>query len=365
MERASRVLLLIALQQSWGVMRINRRPVEIPVLAAALNEASARYEIAGLQQLRADLRSKTRLASRRIFDRRTIHPTYAFHLGGRTELQFNIGTEERGGQPAIRHGVAFSLELSQSLPSIDPLLPKIARFNDFVRSQPEDFPGLRMWHHDGVGRHPDHGVGPIDDDVAQAGSFIMLGRWVRESEVSVDEILLDFDRLLPLFAYVESGGTRPGHRPVPGFHPGCPAFVTKASVVRPERVTDVALRHKLLQPLLHKCLSSEAGASNVQTEHHLDLGVRVDAAVRLRRGFAFYELKVAPTFQACMRAAIGQLLEYAHWPSAVRASELIIVGEFPADKDARAYLRLLRNKFSLPVWYRHLSVSPLCLGPKV
>ncbi|MDB4912515.1 MAG: hypothetical protein JWM95_159, partial [Gemmatimonadetes bacterium] len=57
--------------------------------------------------------------------------------------------------------------------------------------------------------------------------------------------------------------------------------------------------------------------------------------------------------------------EYAHWPRASRASELIIVGEWPADKDARAYLRLLRKQFSLPIWYRHLTLSPPRLGPKV
>ncbi|MGH2403364.1 MAG: hypothetical protein ACRDGN_02765, partial [bacterium] len=67
---------------------------------------------------------------------RAIHPNYAFHVGGRTELQFNIGEEERDGQAVVRHGVAFSLELSQSLPSIEPLLPKIARFNDYVRERP-------------------------------------------------------------------------------------------------------------------------------------------------------------------------------------------------------------------------------------
>lgn len=339
--------------------------MEIPALADALNRAAAKFEIGRLQELRTNLRALSRVASPTIFDRRTTHSGYAFHLGGRKELQFNIGVEDRDGQRVIRHGVAFSLELSQSLPSIEPLLPKIARFNDYVRSRPEDFPGLRMWHHDKQGRHADHGVAPIDDDVARPGSFIMLGRWVPDGAVNVDDILLDFDRLLPLFAYVESEGTRAPSTATPPFRAGCPEFVAAARVFTPERAVDVALRHKVLQRALYTLLSTENGPSNVAIEHQLELGVRVDAAVRVGKTFAFYELKVAPTVQSCVRPAIGQLLEYAHWPDAARAMELIVVGECAPDDDARSYLQLLRDRFSLPVWYRQLSTSPLALGPKL
>lgn len=82
-------------------------------------------------------------------------------------------------------------------------------------------------------------------------------------------------------------------------------------------------------------------------------------------GMAFYELKVAPSIQACVRLALGQLLEYAHWPSDARAVELIVVGEGTPDEDARAYLRLLRDRFTLPVWYRQIAGAPPLLGPKV
>jgi hypothetical protein len=79
----------------------------------------------------------------------------------------------------------------------------------------------------------------------------------------------------------------------------------------------------------------------------------------------FYELKVAPSVQACVRLAIGQLLEYAHWPSATRADELVVVGEGSPDDDTRAYLHLLRDRFKLPVWYRQLAITPPTLGPRI
>lgn len=339
--------------------------MKIPDLAEALNRGAPRFQIGRLQQLRVRLRALERSAAASIFDARTIKPDYAFHVGGRTELQFNIGEEKRAGMTVIRHGVAFSLELSQTLPSIEPLLPKIARFNDYVRSWPEDFPGFRMWHSDASGGHPEYGVGPIEDALVQPGTFIMLGRWVSEPEVDIDAILADFDRLLPLYTYVESD--RPLERdgsPSP-FRAGCPSFTESTTASVPARTIDVALRHKMLQRLLYECLCTEAGSENVAIEHELEeLGVRIDAAVRTAASLSFYELKIAPSVQACLRAGLGQLLEYAYWPSATRATELVVVGESEADDDAVGFLRLLRDRFSLPIWYRRIESTARTLGPR-
>lgn len=340
-----------------------RDPLSIRELAEAINRASGDFEIGGLQKLRMRLRSHERLAAPAIFDARTVHPSYAFHVGGRTELQFNIGTEDRDGQPVVRHGVAFSLELSQSLPSIEPLLPKIARFNDYVRGRPEEFPGFRMWLDSG-GLQPEHSVAPIDEEDIRPGNFIMLGRWVPEADVNARDILSDFDRLLPLYTYVESDRplARPGN-PTP-FRAGCPAFVLATIAAVPARTIDVTLRHKALQRALYDHLCAEEGPDRVAIEHELDLGVRVDAAINTSHGLSFYELKVAPNLQACVRAAVGQLLEYAYWPSATRATELVVVGEPEADSDAIEYLRLLRQRFGLPLWYRQISLAAGTLGPK-
>jgi hypothetical protein len=340
--------------------------VDIADLAQALNAAAPRFEIGRLQELRARLRSLSRPGRPTIFDRRTIHPGYAFHVGGRKELQFNIGHESLPAGRILRHGVAFSLELSQSLPTIEPLLPKIARFNQYLRSRPEDFPGFRMWAFDKrLGRRPEHGVAPIDSDLAKPGTFIMLGRHVPEADVDVDAILMDFDRLLPLYAYVEGDGTQHVDPAPVVFRPGCPEFVSVAKAVRPEQRVDVALRHKALQKALYSCLITETDPSDVSIEHQLDIGLRVDAAVREGKRLTFYELKVAPSVQACIRPAIGQLLEYAHWPSAKRAEELIVVGECVPDADDRAYLHLLRRSFSIPIWYRQITLAPSMLGPRV
>jgi hypothetical protein len=337
--------------------------LSIPALAEALNQASGAFEIGGLQRLRMRLHALAHPAAPTLFAASTVHATYAFHVGGRTELQFNIGAEERDGQPVVRHGVAFSLELSRSLPSIEPLLPKIARFNDYVRGRPEDFPGFRMWL-DSRGLQPEHAVAPIDEEVIKPGNFIMLGRWVPEADVNVRDILSDFDRLLPLYTYVESDRPLTGAGNLQPFRAGCPEFVLSTTALLPARTIDVALRHKALQRVLYDRLCAEEAPERVAIEHELDFGVRVDAAINAPHGLSFYEVKVAPSLQACVRSAVGQLLEYAYWPSATRATELVVVGEPEPDASATEYLRLLRERFGLPLWYRQISLAAGTLGPR-
>jgi hypothetical protein len=65
----------------------------------------------------------------------------------------------------------------------------------------------------------------------------------------------------------------------------------------------------------------------------------------------FYELKTEPTARMCIRQAIGQLLDYSHYPLSKAANRLVVVGEGPATDDDRAYLDLLRKKFGLPIQY--------------
>lgn len=333
-------------------------------LASALNAAAHDFEVGNLQETRKRLHSLAHVPSHDLFTNKSVKDEYAFHIGGRTELQFNIGIEPGVGGDVIRHGVAFSLETSQALPDIEPLIPKIERFNDYVRTHPEDFPGFRMWHWEGKVRSSDLPVGPISDELVRGGIFVMLGRHVPMDAVEVGAILADFDRLLPLYVYVESSDGRTVPAQAREFKPGCPRFATTATVALPARTVDVALRHKQIEPVLYEILSAEAGERNVRIEHILDSGGQVDAAVQVDDGLTFYELKIAPTAQSCLRQATGQLLEYGFWASAPRARELIVVGEPALEADGQAYLRFLRERYGLPLWYRRIDFEGRVLGPK-
>ena len=80
----------------------------------------------------------------------------------------------------------------------------------------------------------------------------------------------------------------------------------------------------------------------------------VDAVVRRLDEYWFYEIKTDSSPRACIREAIGQLLEYAFWPGGREACRLIVVGESPLDEDSKKYLRQLRDRFALPIYYEHI-----------
>ncbi|MSR58091.1 MAG: hypothetical protein EXS05_10495 [Planctomycetaceae bacterium] len=173
-------------------------------------------------------------------------------------------------------------------------------------------------------------------------------------------ILDDFDRLLPLYRYVESGGEE---QPVSmatdamfAFHPGC--TVKAQATVANHAITqlDVILRHNVLQKALYDQLVSEFGEKNVGTELASGAGTSVDVVVHRPDGYWFYEIKTAHSPRACIREAIGQLLEYAFWPRAQEACRLFVPGESVLDKDGKEYLQRLRKRFSLPIDYLQVVV---------
>jgi hypothetical protein len=71
----------------------------------------------------------------------------------------------------------------------------------------------------------------------------------------------------------------------------------------------------------------------------------------------FYEIKTASSAQGCIREGLAQILEYSYWPGSQEASELVIVGEAPLEKDAKRYIKKLRDVFGLPLAYQHFDTA--------
>ncbi len=91
--------------------------LNIPGIAKKLNELAPRHPIGKLQDIRKQLKKLHRRPGDKIFSVQTTFDRWAFHHGARTELQFNIGYADRKNNDDLRHGVAFSFELSQTLKS--------------------------------------------------------------------------------------------------------------------------------------------------------------------------------------------------------------------------------------------------------
>lgn len=147
----------------------------IEQISNAINAESEAFEIGGLQDLRKEIQRFSKRPGSKIFSKQTINPYWAFHYGGRTELQFNIGFDRSDGDE-LRHGVAFSFETSQTLPDIAPLRAKAAFFNEYLRLNPEEFAHLQMWYWDENGeRSEDMLPAQVSTDIIREGVFLFMG----------------------------------------------------------------------------------------------------------------------------------------------------------------------------------------------
>lgn len=189
--------------------------------------------------------------------------------------------------------------------------------------------------------------------------FVFLGNRQPAKGIDYEKILDDFDRLLPLYRYVESRGAT---APVPllktafNFKAGGAKKVATAKATLSEKELDLDLRHNRLQEALYQRLASNYGKDNVRTEQPSGIGTLIDIVVKLESEYWFYEIKTALTPRACLREAIGQLLEYGLWPGAQEPTRFIVVGETLIDKDGKEYLSRLKERFSLPMEYETVAI---------
>ncbi len=168
------------------------------------------FEIAKLPEYRKKYLGKSHLPSY-IFTDKTIfskgESIYAFHYGGRDEMQFNIGVEELNRSEIIRVALCFSLEPSRSLTNpIEKLLPYKERFNHFLKNNQKYFMGFEMWYYKEGKRSKNYKPQEIDKNLFQNNTFISVGFIIRKpldkiNNTDLNLILEYFDRLLPIYKY--------------------------------------------------------------------------------------------------------------------------------------------------------------------
>jgi hypothetical protein len=185
--------------------------------------------------------------------------------------------------------------------------------------------------------------------------------------VTVDEVLFLFDRLLPIYQFVEGASElavhradlKKGFRFKPGFNPK--PFTTTMQTVAQQK--EVSLKHNQLQEVLHNILVKQYGKDFVGTENDSGRGSRVDLVVRDGSKHHYYEIKTNPSARVCIREAISQLLEYSYWPGGNEAERLTIISENLLTKDAEAYIAAFRKRFNLPLYYQAINLESQTLNP--
>ncbi|RKX23962.1 MAG: hypothetical protein DRP45_09285 [Candidatus Zixiibacteriota bacterium] len=334
-------------------------------IADEINGAANAYRVGEFQAIRQKIHGLSRPKTRQIFTAQTTHDEWAFHSGGRKEVQFNIGFEGDANE-YLRYGLAFSLEPSHTLPDPLTLKPKILKLNEYIRANASELDDLRFWYYFNHTRSPSFPATPVNEALIRVDTFLFWGKMSPRATIRPQEVLFLFDRLLPAYEYVE-GDTPLQKRRVDlrkglQFKAGCSDKAHAATLHSQAGTKSVKLHHNRLQAALYTILSQQYGDENVGTETDTGRGSRVDLVVRDGKQHVYYEIKTSPDIRVCLREAISQLLEYSYWPGGNEAATLVVVSENPMTRDARRYLATLRERFDIPVFYRHLNVTSGILG---
>ena len=116
-------------------------------------------------------------------------------------------------------------------------------------------------------------------------TFIFMGKQQDIDSPDIDLILRDFDRLLPLYEFVEG---EDAIRIIPSnldcgfvFQPDCSVKKSATTMTIAERRLDVTLRHNDLQYAVHECLVHLYGQEHVGTENRAGGGRRIDVVVEV------------------------------------------------------------------------------------
>lgn len=336
----------------------------ISEIAVALNLGADRYEIGRLQQLRSEFTGRRQMRAT-IFDvpSKGVNEkeNWAYHYGGRSEVQFNIGIEE--ALERFRFGLAFSLEPSQFVRDVvDQLSPKIERFNELVISEPDLFLPWRMWiWRKGQRLSPDAAVRPIAPEEVLDDNFIFFGASMPTAQIDLDTVLKTFDQLLPVYRFVQ------GHpETLKRLYGGTSLlnFVERFSVpegdmhVRSAQSESVVeLKSRQLTLRLRELLSASGQSMTLGTEISSGSGGRIDVVARTGAGvFDLYEVKPAVLARHAIRQALPQLLEYTYRSDNENIGRLYVVSQASLDDASDSFLQKLRGK-GIPIHYLHIPIS--------
>ena len=330
-------------------------------LLSTLNNHAADYDFGRLQDIRAARRPLRKRPSRNPF--RFVGADWAHHIGGREELQFNVGDDEG----SLRWGIAISLQPSRSLSDVTVLYPKLRKLSSFLETHGAHLYRLsfEMWDwtdgDDGRVRSRNRPPQRVPDALYKSGSFIFVGKRAPRESFDPAQVLKDFDVLLPIYEYVEF---EPESALPAGYQPRGFVFTPDPNSVAGARLTEttarrtvgdsaVSLDHRALQDTLKHELQREG--AEVGTEHHDGKGGYIDLVACRDGALEFYEIKTDTSPRLALRNAIGQLLEYAYWPNPVKPARLVVVGALPLDEEANRYLSNLRAETGLTIGYRQVT----------
>ena len=122
-----------------------------------------------------------------IFTSHTIMDHYAFHYGGRKELQFNIGFIEHEGEEKFRYGVALSFEENKTLPNFRVLEKQFIRFNEYIKVNKSKLTDYKLYYHDDIRDERFFiSIDEVNAALFRAETFIFLGKIISPNKIEYE-----------------------------------------------------------------------------------------------------------------------------------------------------------------------------------
>lgn len=126
-----------------------------------------------------------------------------------------------------------------------------------------------------------------------------------------------------------------------------------SSYIRKAREVEIHHLHREISDGLTTFLAHQYGDNNVEQESTIG-NRRIDVVCKDANKYTFYEIKTYLSLRTSIREALGQLLEYAHYPEADNAHKLVIVTQSThSDRDkqnGQRYIAHLRKCYGLSVY---------------
>ena len=216
-----------------------------------------------------------------------------------------------------------------------------------------------MWHYHNERRSADYRPTVIPEELLRPSTFVFLGMYRPAAEFDARWALAAFDRFLPLYQFVMTSGATPQVLEAAELFIFTPQRVAgnvrMTTATTATRSFDVDLRHRALQIQLCNDLTRDLGAENVSEEASIG-DFRADVIVREGDGLVIYEIKTCGTARACLREAMGQLLDYGFWPHSVQPIKLVVCGEPTLDDAGTTFLSKLNASFPAKLEYRAIQL---------
>ena len=129
-----------------------------------------------------------------------------------------------------------------------------------------------------------------------------------------------------------------------------PKLADSSKRISGPKISEIPHIHYRITEELFKYLKKN-GFENVEYERRIMGSSKVDMIGWKGKKATFFEIKTYPNAKACIREALGQVLEYAMYPADFRADKLVIVSQNKTLPSDQAYIKHLRKSINLKLEY--------------